>query len=151
MDDPGALVEERPLVEPVAAHDVMEAGGVGERDRDDPVPGAGGARELVAFGCHHLDVESEAAEIREHEPAEGCPPGLKEVLVDGVAEEEVGCPRRVRGLAGSIPAAVTRAEGVAPGPEARPPAQVAGARERFDGDEAPGVRDEVAVREKDER
>src|SRR5207245_1704595 len=67
-DDAGALLEERPLVEPVSAHDVTKARRVGERDRDDPVPGARSARELVAFGCHHLDVEGEAAEIRAPEP-----------------------------------------------------------------------------------
>ena len=36
-DEARALLEQRPLVEPVAAHDVAEAGRVGERDGDDPI------------------------------------------------------------------------------------------------------------------
>ena len=149
-DEAGALFEQRPLVEPVAAHDVAEAGRVGERDGDDPVAGPRGARELVALGRHHLDVEREAAEVGEDEPAERGASGLQEILMDGVPEEEVGRPRHVRRLAGQIAAAVARAERVGPRPEARPPAQGAGPFERFDREEPRRVLHELAIGEQHE-
>ena len=110
-----------------------------------------GARELVALGRHHLDVEREPAQIAEDEPAERGPPGLQEILMDRVAEEQVRRAGHVRRLARLIPAAIARAERVAPRPEARPPAQGAGPVERIDRDNARRVLHEVAIGEQEER
>src|SRR5207245_10900183 len=66
-DDPRALLEELALVEPVAPHDVTEARGVGDSDRDDLVAGARSAGELVALGRDDLDIERQAPEATEGE------------------------------------------------------------------------------------
>ncbi len=150
-DDARALVEQRALVESVAAHDVTEAGRVGERDRDDPVAGPCRARKLVALAGHHLDVERQPAEVGEDEPAERGSPGLQEILMDRVAEEQIWRAGRVPDLAGLIATAGASAERLAPRPEARPPAQRAGALERIDREQSGRVLHEIAIDEQQER
>jgi hypothetical protein len=128
-EQPSALDEQRPLVQPVAAQDVAEAGAVGERDGHDAVALAGRRRKLVALGRDHLDVQGEAAQVAEAEAAERRPPRRDQVLVHGIGEEAVGRLGRVGGEPGELAAAVARAERVAPRAEAREPAQVAAAVE----------------------
>src|SRR5213083_3161571 len=131
-DDPRALLEQEALVEPVSPHDVTEAGGVGEGDRDDPVVGARGARELVARRGDDFDIERQAPEIAEGQAAERGPPGHEEVLMDGIGEEAIGRPGHVRARAARLAAAVAGGEGVGPGAVTREPAEDAGAVERLE-------------------
>ncbi len=149
--DARTLFQERPLVEPVAPHDVTKAGRVGQRDRDDSIAGPRGARELVALGRHHLDVERQTPEVREDEPAERGPPGLEEILMDRIGQEEIGRPGHVPELARLIPAAIARAERVGPRPEARPPSQRARSLERVDLKQARRALHQIGVGEQQER
>src|SRR3989442_2183827 len=137
-DDPGALLEQRALVELVAPYDVTEARRVGERDRDDPVVGARGARELVAGRRDDLDVERQPPEIAEGEAAERGPSGHEEVLMDGIGEEAVGRRGRVRPRAARLAAAVARTEAGGPGAVTREPTEGAGSVERLERPEPGG-------------
>ena len=131
-DDARALFEQRALVEAVAAHDVAEAGRVGERDRDDPVAGPRCARKLVALGRSSPRCRAPGGGGRRDEPAERGSAGLQEILMDRVAEE-AGTARRARSKAGRTDRDGGRARrALGPRPEARPPAQRAGALERID-------------------
>ena len=144
-DDPRALGQERRLVEPVAPHHVAKPRGVGESDRDDPIPRARGAGELVALGRDHLDVEREPPQVREHEPAERRAARVEQILMNRVPQEEIRRPRHVRRLAGQIAAPIARAHGIAPRSEAGSPPQIARPLERLDRHETRRVLDELAV------
>src|SRR2546426_1776892 len=148
---PISLLEELALVEPVAPHDVTEARGVGEGDRDDPVAGARGAGELVALGRHDLDIERQAPEVTESEAPERGPPAHEEVLVDGIGEEAVGRGGRVGRLAARLAAAVASAERVGPGTVMGEPAESAGTFERLERLEPGGGLDERPVGEEEKR
>src|SRR5258706_15322584 len=87
QDEARRLLQQRPLVETIAAHDVAEARGVGERDGDDPVGFAQRARELVALARHDLDVQGQAAEIAEAQGADRRPPARQHVLLHRVRYE----------------------------------------------------------------
>ena len=78
-------------------------------------------------------------------------PGLQEVLMDGVPEEEIGRARHVRRLAGQIAAAIASGEAIRPRPEARPPAQRARPFQRLDREEPGRVLHQLAVGEQHER
>ena len=128
-DDPRGLLEQRALVQPVAAHDVAEAGGVGQRDGHDAIRLARGAREFAALAGHDLDVERHPAHVTEAHAAEGREPAGQQVLLDGIRKEPVGRRRQVGRDAGLGAAGVAGAERLAPRPEARQPAQLTGARQ----------------------
>ena len=130
---------------------MTEAGGVGEGDRDDPVVGARGARELVARRGDDFDIERQAPEIAEGQAAERGPPGHEEVLMDGIGEEAIGRPGHVRARAARLAAAVAGGEGVSPGAVTREPAEDAGAVERLERQEPSGGLDERRVRQEQER
>src|SRR5262249_7258238 len=81
----------------------------------------------------------------------GGPSGLQEILMDGVAEEEIRRAGRVRRLAGLVTAAIAGAERVAPRRKTRLPSEGARAVERVDRDEALRVLHELTVGQQQER
>ena len=131
-----ARLEEFRLIATVAADDVAVPGRVRERHGDDPVARPGRARKLVPVRRQDLDVQGEAAEVREGEAPERGPAGEEQVLVDRVGEETVRRVGRAGGPGAPLAAEIARREAVAPRGEACDPPEIPGARELGEREEA---------------
>jgi hypothetical protein len=121
-DQARALHEQLGLGEMGPGEHGGEAGGVGDRDRDDPIGFARRVRELEPGPGGDLDVERHPPQVPVgHAEERGAARGQQE-LVGRIREEAVGRVRGSRALAGGAQAVVPRAQGLRPGGELGEPA-----------------------------
>ena len=146
-----ALDEERFLVEAIAAHDVTEAGRVGERDGDDAVALPRCVRELESLGGDDFDVEREPAQVAEAHVAERCLPRQQQIGMRGVPGEEIRSIGRGGCDAASFPAEIAAGERIRPRREAREPGETARAVEPVQGGEPRRVLEKCTVGDEEER
>jgi hypothetical protein len=121
-DEPAARAQELLLVHLGARQDGGPAGRVGEGDCDDPVALARGVWELEARRGQHLDVQRKAPEVAQDHAAERGAARAEQVLMDGIAQEEIGPLGIARRAAGEPAALLARLLGLAPRGKGREPA-----------------------------
>ncbi len=118
-DEAHKLPQHVALVVSGSGDDLRPAGAVAEGNGDDPVSLALGVAELIAGRGVALDIHLQAAHVLELHAAEQGPPGQRQVLVDGVVDEQVGrvwrAGRAARGPGEPVPGR----KAVRPGPEHR--------------------------------
>ena len=103
LDDAHHLFEHRALVHLGALEQALEAGRIGQRNRDNAIAFARRRRKFKTGRDVGLDIELEAAQFGEIHPDEKRRAGKHQMLLDRIGEDQVWRVGRVRRLAGQVP------------------------------------------------